>query len=45
MVELIVNFASFAAILLLVAAALMARLALAAAALLGYGDPAWFDAG
>ena len=45
MVELILSFACFASILLLGAAALVVCLSVAAAALLRYGDHAWFDAG
>lgn len=45
MVELIVGFATSAILLLLIAAALTARLSLAAAELLRYGDRAWFDGG
>ena len=45
MVELVVGFATFAILLLLIVAALIASLSLAAAELLRYGERAWFDGG
>lgn len=45
MLELIVSFATFIVVLLLGLAALTASLSVAAATLLRYGPPAWWNAG